>query len=103
MKVVELPIQELREASLNPNAMAEPTRGRLSESIDRYGMIQNLVVRRTGDGTYEVLSGNHRVGAMRDKGIAIAPGVIVDPEDSNARLLAQALNRVQGEVDLGLG
>ena len=76
--------------------------GRLIESIDRYGMVQNLVARGIGDGTYEVLSGNHRLRAMREKGITIAPCVIVDLEDSNARLLAQALNRVHGEDDLGL-
>ena len=82
--------------------MDEPMVDRLSESIDRYGMIQNLVVRRTGEGTYEVLSGNHRLRTMREKGATTAPCVIVELDDSRAKLLAQALNRVQGEDDLGL-
>lgn len=35
-------------------------------------------------------------------GISVAPCFIVDLDDSQAKLLAQALNRVQGEDDLGL-
>ena len=102
MKVVELPIEQLREASWNPNAMDEAMLGRLRQSIDRFGVVQNLVARTLGDGTYEVLSGNQRLGALREMGITVAPCVIADLDDSKAMLLAQALNRVQGEDDLGL-
>ena len=102
MKVVELPIEQLREAFWNPNIMDEAMLRRLRESIDRFGMVQNLVARPVGDGTYEVLSGNQRLGARREMGISVAPCVIVDLDDGKTRLLAQVLNRVQGEDDLGL-
>ena len=102
MKVVELRIEQLRDASWNPNAMDEPMRGRLRQSIEGFGMVENLVARPIGDGTYEVLSGNQRIQVMREIGLSVAPCVIVDLDDSRARLLAQVLNRVQGEDDLGL-
>lgn len=102
MKVVELPLEQLREASWNPNAMDEAMLSRLRRSIDRFGVVQNLVVRALPDATYEVLSGNQRLGALREMGVSVAPCVIVDLDHSKARLLAQVLNRVQGEDDLGL-
>ena len=102
MKVVEVLIELLRDASWNPNVMDDAMLGRLRQSIERFGVVQNLVARILGDGTYEVLSGNQRLQVLRGMGVAVVPCVIVDLNDSKSRLLAQALNRVQGEDDLGL-
>ena len=102
MEVIELPIEHLREASWNPNVMDEAMLGRLMESVRRFGMVQNLVVRELLDGTYEVLSGNHRLRVLRRMGFTWVLCVIVELDDSQAKLLAQVLNRVQGEDDLGL-
>ena len=102
MKIVEVPIEQLREAPWNPNAMDEAMLGRLWQSIDRFGVVQNLVARALGEGMYEILSGNQRLQVLREMGVAVAPCVIVDLDDSKARLLAQALNRIQGGDDLGL-
>ena len=102
MEVLELPIEHLREAPWNPNVMDEAMLARLTESVRRFGMVQNLVVRELLDGTYEVLSGNHRLRVLKRMGFTWVLCVIVELDDSQARLLAQVLNRVQGEDDLGL-
>jgi ParB family chromosome partitioning protein len=75
---------------------------RLRESIRRYGLVQNLVVRPIGEDAYEVLSGNQRLKIIKDMGFTHASCVVIELDDSKARLLAQALNRVRGEDDLGL-
>jgi ParB family chromosome partitioning protein len=74
----------------------------LRESIGRFDVLQNLVVRPLGEGVHEVLSGNQRLKVFRELGFTHAPCVIVDLDDVQARLVAQALNRIQGEDDLGL-
>ena len=74
---------------------------RLRSSISKYGLVQNLVVRRIGD-KYEVLSGNQRLKLLREFNVKIVPCVIVDLDDAHARLLAQALNHIHGDDDLGL-
>ena len=102
VKVVELAIDNLREAAWNPNVMDEAMLGRLRESVMRFGTVQNLVVRLLDDCRYEVLSGNQRFRVLREMGITPVPSVVVDLDDGQARLLAQALNRIQGEDDLGL-
>ena len=100
MDLVNLPISQLIEASWNPNHMGPAMLSRLRESISRFGMVGNLVVRLLPDGLYEVLSGNQRLQVMAELGYTHVPCVIVDLDDTNARLLAQALNRIEGQDTL---
>jgi ParB family chromosome partitioning protein len=102
MEVIELPLELLHEAPWNANQMDPAMRDRLRESIRYYGLVENLVVRRGGDGTYEVLGGNQRLQVLQELGRTTAPCVVVSLEDAPAKLLSQALNRIQGEDDLGL-
>jgi ParB family chromosome partitioning protein len=101
MNVVELPIEALREAPWNANQIDAAMLQRLRSSISRYGLIQNLVVRRIDNG-YEVLSGNQRLKLLREFNLSKVPCVIVDLDDAHARLLAQVLNHTHGSDDLGL-
>ena len=102
MDVVDIPLMKLREVPWNPNVMDDHMLARLRKSITRFGLIENLVVRAIGRGQYEVLSGNQRLHVLKESGVASAPCVVVDLDDAHARLLVQALNRIQGEDDLGL-
>ena len=102
MQIIELDLGLLKGVAWNPNQQDPATMGRLTESIYRYGLVQNLVVRPLGDGTYEVLSGNQRLQVMRGMGGDSVPCAVVELDDARAMLLAQALNHIHGEDDLGL-
>ena len=102
MDWMNLRLEQLQDAPWNPNRMNDPGLMRLGESLTRYGVVQNLVVRPSGEGSYEVLSGSQRLQVLRELGYTEAPCVVVELDDAHARLLAQALNRIQGEDDLGL-
>lgn len=101
MEVIELPIEVLKEATWNVNQIDEAMLQRLRMSIGKYGLVQNLVVRKVGDG-YEVLSGNQRLKLLREFKLTKVPCVIVSLDDGHARLLAQVMNHVHGADDLGL-
>ena len=73
----------------------------MRESISRFGLVENLVVRPIDD-EFEVLGGNQRLQVLREAGVVEAPCVVVDLDDANARLLAQALNRIEGVDDIGI-
>jgi ParB family transcriptional regulator, chromosome partitioning protein len=102
MNFIDIPLEQLREATWNPNQMDEAMLERLRESLRRFDMVSNLVVRPLGEEGFEVISGTQRLEVLRELGWETAPCVVVDLDDAQARLLAQALNRVQGEDDLGL-
>lgn len=101
MEIVELSIEVLKEAIWNVNQVDEAMMQRLRVSIGKYGLVQNLVVRQIGN-DYEVLSGNHRLRLLHEMLIKKVPCVVVDVDDAHARLLAQALNHIHGDDDLGL-
>ncbi|MCH9003114.1 MAG: chromosome partitioning protein ParB, partial [Planctomycetes bacterium] len=48
MNIVDLPLRLLVEASWNPNSMDAAMLGRLTKSIDSYGLVSPFVVRQMG-------------------------------------------------------
>ena len=102
MQTLELPLGQLREASWNANRMNPAMLKKLKTSISRYDLVEPLVVRPLADGSYEVVSGNQRLSVVHELGFTHATCVVVNLDDAHARLLAQELNRIQGEEDLGL-
>lgn len=102
MDIADLPLGQLQEAPWNPNRMDEAMEARLTQSVSRFGLAGILVVRCLGNGAYEVISGNQRLRLLRRLTYTHAPCLVVDMDDTQARLLSQALNRITGEDDLGL-
>jgi ParB family chromosome partitioning protein len=102
LKVIDLPLDQLKEAPWNPNQMDEAMLQKLRESLSRYGLVQNLVARPLEEDCYEVLSGNQRLQVLRELKRSPVPCVVVELDDAHARLLSQALNRIAGSDDLGL-
>jgi ParB family chromosome partitioning protein len=102
MRVVDVPINQIHAAVWNPNQMDETMRSRLRRSIERFGLVLPLVIRPTSHDQFEAIGGAQRLAVLRELGITAVPCVVVEADDAHARLLAQALNRIQGQDDLGL-
>ncbi len=102
MEITKLDLNQLRAAPWNSNEVDDKTMARLRESIRLYGLVENLVVRPMGIDAYEVIGGNHRLMVLKEVGVTPVPCFVLDLDDAHARLLAQALNHVHGEDNLGL-
>ncbi|QIG38978.1 ParB/RepB/Spo0J family partition protein [Microbacterium sp. 4R-513] len=68
----------------NPEDLAE-----LVHSVREFGVLQPVVVRDTGEGTYELIMGERRTRAAREAGLTSIPAVIRDTADEH--LLRDAL------------
>ena len=95
-------MEQLCEAPWNANAMERATLQRLKNSIARYGLVENLVVRPIDLKKYEVPSGNQRLPVLKDLGSEMVPCAGVDLPDAEAKLLGQALNHIHGVDNPGL-
>jgi ParB family transcriptional regulator, chromosome partitioning protein len=100
VKLVEIGLDKLIEAPWNPNREDASMLQHLEASVRRYGLVEPLVVRPAQNSHFEVLSGNHRLKILRSLGLDGTSCVIVDLNDQEARLLAQALNSIHGQDDL---
>jgi ParB family transcriptional regulator, chromosome partitioning protein len=100
MKVIDIRIERLIEASWNVNRMDEDMLNHLKQSLITYGVVEPLVVRPVKKPNFEVLSGNQRLKVIRSMRFKSAPCVVANLNDQEAMLLAQALNGIKGEDDL---
>ena len=97
----QISLSSLRPAPWNANRVPAKMLAKVRASIERYGLVQNLVARSHPHepGAFEVISGNHRLQLLQELGFESAPVVVVEVDDAHARLLAQNLNRAHGEDD----
>ena len=102
MEVVELSVITIQAPSWNPNAMDDDMVSHLSRSIQRYGFLVPMVVRAIDNGRYEMVGGAQRLAVIKALGFKQAPCVLAEADGAETRLLSQALNRIQGEDDMGL-
>ncbi|GAA1703173.1 ParB/RepB/Spo0J family partition protein [Microbacterium sediminicola] len=68
----------------DPEALAE-----LVHSVREFGVLQPVVVRDTGGGTYELIMGERRTRAAREAGLETMPAIVRETSDEN--LLRDAL------------
>ncbi len=81
-KIVPNPRQP--RTNFDPDDLAE-----LVHSVREFGVLQPVVVRDLGDGTYELIMGERRTRASREAGLDTIPAVIRDTADEH--LLRDAL------------
>ncbi|MEI7868658.1 MAG: ParB/RepB/Spo0J family partition protein [Candidatus Methylumidiphilus sp.] len=112
-----LPIEYLRSSRFQPRKDFDPVRlQELADSISAQGVIQPVVVRPTGENTYEIVAGERRWRAAQLARLHDIPVVVRDVSDQSALAIAlienlqredlkpleeaEALKRLQEEFSL---
>ncbi len=87
--VVEIPLEKVEvnphqpRKNFDPGALAE-----LSDSIATHGLIQPITVRRMGDGTYQLISGERRLRASKLANLTTIPAYIREADDKEMQEMA---------------
>ena len=89
-----LPNRSQPRSRFDPDALEE-----LAESIRQNGVLQPLLVRRSENGTYELIAGERRLRAARIVGVRRLPCIVMDVSDERSAVFA-LLENVQRQ-DLG--
>jgi ParB family transcriptional regulator, chromosome partitioning protein len=91
--VQEVPLSHIIPNRYQPRTtFSEREISELSESIKKNGLIQPIMVRRKGDGFYELIAGERRFRATRLAGYATIKAVIKNSSDEQAMELALVEN-----------
>ena len=91
-------IQEIPLLNILPNRyqprteFAESDLAQLAESIKQNGVLQPVLLRRKGDGLYELIAGERRFRAARLAGLLTIPAIIRNSSDEQAMELALVEN-----------
>lgn len=87
--------QEIPISAISPNTRQPRTNfdeealAALSASIRELGVLQPILVRATGEGTYELIAGERRWRASKRAGLPVIPAIVRQADDSTS--LEQAL------------
>jgi ParB family transcriptional regulator, chromosome partitioning protein len=78
----ELPIEQVQPNPRQPRTVFdEDALAELVFSIREIGLLQPIVVRRVGPGSYELIAGERRLRASKEAGLAAIPAIIRDTDD----------------------
>ena len=92
-----LRIAQLRPGRYQPRTRMDPEAlGELAESIRTQGVIQPILVRPTGDDSYEIIAGERRYRAAQMAGLDEVP-VLVKPVADEAALAIALIENIQRE------
>lgn len=92
-----IPVQRIHPRPDQPRRRIDP-RGleELTQSVSLHGVLQPIRVRRSGEGSFEIVAGERRWRAARGAGLQDIPAIVVDPDDERAHVEA-LIEKIQRE------
>ncbi|MCK9435603.1 MAG: ParB N-terminal domain-containing protein [Synergistaceae bacterium] len=102
LEIVVMDIDKLKPADYNPRTISEPALIGLKTSIERFGLVQPIVMnKRTGN----IVGGHQRVKALQAMGKKTAQVIMVDLPESEEKALNVTLNNpnIEGNFTADLG
>lgn len=97
--IQEVPITELAPSPYQPRAKVDESRlSELAESIKAHGILQPLILRRSGKG-YQVIAGERRLRAAMLAGLTRVPAVIREAKDHEMLELALVENLQREDIN----
>ena len=84
-----VPVRDLKPAPYNPRRIDPAAMAGLEKSIERFGLVQDIVVNRR---TMHVVGGHQRLKAIKAKKAKVVPVTWVNLDDTEERALNIALN-----------
>ncbi len=95
-RLEDIPVSAIEPNPLQPRIhFDEETLAELAESVREIGVLQPVLVRPLGDGTFQLIAGERRWRAATRAGLAVIPAIIRDTDDlgSIERALIENLHR----------
>jgi len=99
-KIVMVAVGELKPSVYNPRTWNEETTKQLTESIQRFGLVDPLLVNSAAERKNIVIGGHFRLKVAKDLGFKQVPVVYLDiPDETKEKELNLRLNKALGDWD----
>ncbi len=103
LKIVEVPIKDLRPAAYNPRKFSAKQLADLRESFMTFGVVKPLILNKAKERHNVVIGGHMRLKLAKELKLKAVPAVYLDiPDIKKERELNLRLNKNQGEWDFEL-
>ena len=101
-KIVQKQIDDLKFAEYNPRQLSDDQYKHLKESIDRFGLVDPIIINKNKDRKNTIIGGHQRVKVARTMGIKEVPCVEIDLDYDKERELNVRLNKNTGDWDFDI-
>ena len=99
-KIVMVKVGELKPSAYNPRTWNEETTKQLTESIQRFGLVDPLLVNGAAERKNIVIGGHFRLKVAKDLSFKEVPVVYLDiPDEAKEKELNLRLNKALGDWD----
>jgi ParB family chromosome partitioning protein len=89
LNIINIPLEEIKPNAYQPRKeFDDESLNDLTNSIKSYGVLQPIVVRRSGKNGYEIIAGERRWRACQKAGLKEIPAIIKDAGDSETAIMA---------------
>lgn len=89
LNIINIPLEEIKPNAYQPRKeFDDESLNDLTNSIKSYGVLQPIVVRRSGKNGYEIIAGERRWRASQKAGLKEIPAIIRDAGDSETAIMA---------------
>ncbi len=102
LQVRQLNINELKSSEYNPRKWSEEQLTHLRESIEKFGVVDPIIVNAFGPRQNIVIGGNMRLKVLKDMGFSEVPVVYISLDEVKEKELNLRLNKSGGDWDYGL-
>ena len=102
LQVQQVKISELKPSEYNPRRWSEDQLQKLRESLQKFGVVDPLIVNSHPSRTNIVIGGNMRLKVLKDMKYTEVPVVYLNLDEPKERDLNVRLNKTGGEFDLDL-
>lgn len=87
-KIINVPVEDILPNRFQPRlAFDENELNTLSNSIQKYGVLQPVILRKIGD-KYEIIAGERRYKASVQAGLQTVPAIVKDSDDNTSAEIA---------------
>lgn len=102
LQVQQVKISELKPSEYNPRKWSEDQLQKLRESLQKFGVVDPLIVNSHPSRQNIVIGGNMRLKVLKDMKYTEVPVVYLNLDEAKERDLNVRLNKTRGEFDLDL-
>lgn len=102
LTIIHIAVESLKAAEYNPRRMTEEQAADLRTSIERFGIVDPIIVNAHPDRANIVVGGHQRLAIAKTLGMKTVPCVAVNLDERQERELNLRLNKNLGEWDWDL-
>src|SRR5210317_1167495 len=99
MKIIEKNIRDLKQADYNPRQLTEKQHKELTDSLEKFGFVDPVLVNKNKTRKNIIIGGHQRVKVATMLGIEKVPCVELDLNEEQEKELNVRLNKNTGEWD----